>query len=251
MKKKTSQITTALNTRILTNNKFGNKDLDQWIIERLDIKQGENILDVCCGTGNHLMKFAAIAKAKCIGIDISDTSIKQAREKNKDENVEFVIGDIDNMDDGKIVDDYFDIITAIYALYYSKNPTKLLETLKNKIKAGGKIVAVGPYSDNNKGWFDFLNQFMKLPENIMKTTTTFMEDEVLPFGKKNFKSVQTHEFVNDIAIPTIDDLRNYWKSNIYHKEEYDANFEKYAKKHFEKHKSFDFFKKALMIIMED
>ena len=77
-----------------------------------------------------------------------------------------------------------------------------------------------------------------------------MEEEIVPFANANFNTVKTLEFVNNISIPSYEDLRNYWVSNVYYKEVFNSGFEKYAKEHFEKNRTFEFFKKALLVVME-
>jgi len=119
------------------------------------------------------------------------------------------------------------------------------------LKPKGRIVIMGPYLDNNKKWFDFLNKFMKLPERVVESTTTFMFEKILPFACSNFEEVRCHKFVNNIRIPSLNDLRMYWKSNTYYEKKYDELFEKYAKEHFSQHNSFCFSKVALFIEMKN
>ena len=108
---------------------------------------------------------------------------------------------------------------------------------------------MGPCGDNNKEWFIFLNQFMKLPKPIIASSTTFM-DGIAAYAKKNFTNVKKFEFINNITFPSYEDMKNYWVSNIYYDPKYDPGFERYAKEHFAKHKNFKYFKKAKLIIMQ-
>lgn len=253
-KRETSQVTTALDNRTSTNQRFGDKDLEEWLIEKLSPRKGEHILDVGCGTGSQLIKLAKFTETdySCVGLDISESSITQAAKKAGESGVKvkLVIESMDRIEETGLEDGSFDTICSTYSIYYAADVKRVLETLKKKTKPTGRIAITTPYRDNNQGWFDFLKQFMKLPVNVERSSSTFMEEEIIPFAHQYFSNVTTFEFVNNISIPTYEDLRRYWVSNIYYKEELDPGFEKYAKEHFMENDSFGFFKKALLVIME-
>lgn len=254
-KRETSQITSDLNTRIRTNQLFGDNDLDQWLLKTLDPGPGETILDAGCGTGNHIIKFAARTRTddSCTGFDVSQSSIQEAQRKAGENGVRvrLLLGDMDDLDPGLIRDESFDTVLSVYAIYYARDVKKALAALARKLKPAGRMAVMGPHGDNNKGWFDFLSQFMKLPENIEKISARFMEEEVVPFARENFAQVDTYEFVNNIHIPSYEDLRNYWTSNVYYKEALNPEFERHAGEHFANRGSFIFFKKGLLVLMKN
>jgi ubiquinone/menaquinone biosynthesis C-methylase UbiE len=253
-KRETSQITKHLDTRVRTNRLFGDNDLDQWLLQIVDPKAGDAILDAGCGTGNHLIKLALQTQndQNCIGFDLSEESISEAKRKASARGlrIKFVVGDLNEMDRSPVQNDSFDVVISIYAIYYADDPKNTLAELSRKITPYGKLIIMGPHGDNNKGWFDFLSQFMELPKNIERISSRFMEEEVLPFAKQYFSDVRAMEFVNRISIPSYIDFRNYWVSNVYYKEFLDPGFEKSARAHFAKRESFDFFKKGLCIVTE-
>lgn len=248
--KESSQITSQLKGRIDTNRKFGSVDLDEWLFEKLDIRKGSNILDVGCGTGNHLIKLAEnFPDGSYYGIDISKESINEAKRKAAQKNlgINFICGDA--ADGSALPNDFFDIITSIYSLYYMKDTQKTLAAMKTKLKMGGKIAVMSPYKRNNEEWYNFLSAFIKIPGKIGWIADNFMDDEVLPFAKRNFKKVETYNFENKIIVPSYQDLEKYWKSNIYHKGEYESDFSKHAADFFRKNKTFAITKRALLAIM--
>jgi len=248
--KETSQITSQLKTRISTNKKFGSVDLDEWLFEKLNIKKGYNVLDVGCGTGNHIIKIAKLfPEGNYYGIDISNNSIRQAIEKSTQKNlkIKFICKDVTNA--SALQDSLFDLIISIYALYYVKNAQKTLAVLKTKLKNNGKIAVMSPYKGNNNKWYSFLSSFMKIPQEIESVANNFMDNEVLPFAKENFTNIQPFHFESKVTIPSFEDLKNYWASNIYHKPELDREFEKHATEFFKKNEKFIITKRALLVIM--
>jgi SAM-dependent methyltransferase len=144
----------------------------------------------------------------------------------------------------------FDLVYSVYAFYYTKNSSKLLNNLKKILKTDGRISIIGPYSDNNKNWWDFLEQFMTVPDSLKKYANTEFMQKIEDYAKINFKEVKFNEFSNQITFPSVDIFRQYWKSNIYYDSKYDSDFELYAKKHFEKNNNFQYFKKAEIITMK-
>ena len=248
--KETSQITSCLKTRIKTNKKFGIVDLDEWLLSKLDIKGGYNVLDVGCGTGDHLIKLAEFfPRSNYYGIDVSESSIKHAREKVAQKNlkIKFICGDASNI--YLLKNKFFDMIISIYALYYVKDTKKILSILKTKLKKGGRIAVMSPYKRNNEEWYSFLSSFMRIPKEIESIAENFMDKEVLPFAKSNFGKLQTFNFENRVTIPSYNDLKDYWEANIYHKKEFDKAFEKHASEFFRKNKNFILTKRALLVIM--
>lgn len=248
--KETSQITSQLNSRIQTNKKFGSIDLDEWLFEKLEIKNGHNVLDVGCGTGNHIIKLAEFfPEGNYYGIDISKNSIIGANKaaEQKKLNVKFICGDASEA--SLLEDGFFDLIISVYALYYVRDAKSLLAILKKKLKKNGRIAVMSPYKGNNNEWYSFLSHFMKIPKEVESIADNFMGNEVLPFANANFSSVQTFHFQNRVTIPSFEHLRKYWVSNVYHKEEFDKEFEKHAKEFFTKKNEFVITKKALLAIM--
>ena len=248
--KETSQITSQLNLRIKTNKKFGSVDLDEWLFNKLDIKKDYSVLDVCCGTGNHIIKLAELfPEGNYYGIDISKSSIVEARKKAEQKNlrINFICGDASEA--SMLEDGFFDIIISIYALYYAKNTKKLLSVLKAKLKKEGRIAIMSPHKGNNKEWYSFLSSFMNIPAEIKSIADNFMDKKVLPFAKSNFNKLNTFHFQNKVIIPSYQDLKKYWASNIYHKPKFDKEFEKRASGFFNKNKNFVITKKAWLVVM--
>ena len=248
----TSQVTDSLNNRIVANQQFGNMDLTSWLRSRLLLCEGETLLDVGCGTGKHLVAFAKATAIpySCTGMDLSASSLDDAKAAAEKEGVQIKLVQ-KSMDDLDHEQGAYHTISSIYALYYCKDAQHTLANLHRLLAKHGRIVIMGPYNENNKEWFKFINQFMELPENVKKSTTTFMRDEVLKYALKHFGKITCERFVNTLRIPSKEELTKYWRSNIYYKEEHDHAFEKFATKHFATHPDFRYSKVGLLITMSE
>jgi len=171
--------------------------------------------------------------------------------KNNSPHIEYFLMSMDDIDQTKIFfEDSFDLIYSVYAFYYTQDEFKLLDNLKRKLKQNGRISIIGPHSDNNKNWWNFLEQFMKVDDSLkIHANTEFMKG-VEKYARENFKEIILDEFVNQITIPSIDVFRQYWKSNIYYDAKFDSEFDAYAKKHFDEFGIFQYSKKAEIITMK-
>ena len=79
------ETTSDLLKRIDIHNKFGSKDIDQWMLATLDIQKGSKILDVGCGAGKQCFSYFNYLKGDCdiTGGDVSTELLGQAIEENK------------------------------------------------------------------------------------------------------------------------------------------------------------------------
>jgi ubiquinone/menaquinone biosynthesis C-methylase UbiE len=252
-KRESSQIAADLETRFRTNHMFGDNNLDQWLVQKVSPRKGNRILDAGCGTGNHLIKLANSmgGENQCVGFDVSEQSILEARAKAAalGATITFVVASFRDLDSQLFPDASFDIVTSVYSIYYADDVKSALTALSRKLKATGRMAIMGPHGDNNKQWFEFLSQYMELPANIERISGRFMLEEVEPFARWRYRDVLVLEFVNNIRIPSYEDLRNYWVSNVYYRKELDDGFERFARQHFARFESFDFSKKGLLILM--
>lgn len=241
----------GLTNRLNINNGYGNNDLQSWLMEQLKVKDSEDVLDIGCGDGRHLKEISSMTSGQCVGIDYDEKMIQKSK-VNVADNLSYHHFSMDeiNTPSAPIGGDKFNLIYSLYAFYYSKDSISLLELLKKRIKENGRIAIIGPYGDNNKDWFKFLNQYVELDDSIMKSSYSFMDD-VRKFAYDNYHYVTTNDFINTITLPTYEDLKTYWESNIYYDSKYDADFEKYATEHFDNNETFSYNKVAKLVMMED
>ena len=125
----------------------------QRVLEYLDPKEGEWILDVACGEGALSLK---IAERGCevYGIDISEDGIKAARRLAEREGItcEFRAG---NSEDLPYPDSYFDKVVCSSSLEHFKDDIKALKEMHRVLKQNGKLVLTAdsftyPISDELK-----------------------------------------------------------------------------------------------------
>ena len=95
-----------------------------------------DVLDVGCGNPSFLEILEQKAKAKCTGIDFSDSGWKGKNFPN----LELKKIAIENY----VSDKQFDIITLWHYLEHDYNPSQTIEALYNCLKIGGKLIIEVP-----------------------------------------------------------------------------------------------------------
>lgn len=104
------------------------------VIDLLAPKEGEDILDVGCGTGD-LTELISGAGANVIGIDNSEEMIKKAHEKYP--HLKFFLKSADNFSFQK----KFDAVFSNATLHWVLDKEKAAQRIYDSLKKGGRFVA--------------------------------------------------------------------------------------------------------------
>jgi ubiquinone/menaquinone biosynthesis C-methylase UbiE len=106
-----------------------------------------SILDVGCGTGELSMLLAEMSHI-VTGINLSESMVEKAREKNKSLrlNANFKTGDAEDLD---FSDAKFNLVFNSHLLWTLPHPEKALDEWKRVIKNDGQIIIIDGYWRNN------------------------------------------------------------------------------------------------------
>lgn len=106
-------------------------------ISRLSLKNGQEVLDVACGTGN-LAFSAATTGARVIGIDIAPNLIAQAKERASLEKIDAIFeeGDAENL---PYPDSGFDVVVSMFGAMFAPRPELVASELLRVTRDGGTI----------------------------------------------------------------------------------------------------------------
>ncbi|WDF56513.1 methyltransferase domain-containing protein [Mucilaginibacter sp. KACC 22063] len=104
------------------------------VVELLDVKPGERIHDVGCGTG-YLTQQIKNQGADVIGTDYSPEMIAQAQKLFPE--IKFAVADAGDFH----FDEPFDAVFSNAALHWVKNQDGMMQSVYNSLKTGGRFVA--------------------------------------------------------------------------------------------------------------
>jgi SAM-dependent methyltransferase len=142
-------------------------DLEQYHFEKLhhlprlidfDGYRGKRVLDVGCGAGTDLARFAR-GGAVVSGVDIAASAIELARQNMAQQGLpaDLRVADGEHL---PYADDTFDLAFAHGVVQYTTNPAALVGECRRVLKPGGEAVF---QVYNRISWLNVLSKLMKVP----------------------------------------------------------------------------------------
>jgi SAM-dependent methyltransferase len=142
-------------------------DLDHYHFEKLhhlprlvrfEGYQGKRVLDVGCGAGTDLVRFAR-AGAVVSGVDLSASAIALARQNVSQQGLEADLREADG-EHLPYADDTFDLVFAHGVVQYTPGDRALVDECRRVLKPGGEAVF---QVYNRVSWLNALSKLMKVP----------------------------------------------------------------------------------------
>src|SRR5262249_4412952 len=112
-------------------------DSIEHVLNRLNIKAGERVLDLATGTGWTARRIAQKG-AKVVGVDIGEGVIQAARQLTSHANleIEFLVGDAEKCD---LPSGAYDVITSTCGVMFASRPEAVASELARLCRSGGRI----------------------------------------------------------------------------------------------------------------
>jgi ubiquinone/menaquinone biosynthesis C-methylase UbiE len=233
-----------LQNRINLNKKLGSKDLTEWLFQRYKIKKNDSILELGCGVGNHILKEIKIIKKNgfILATDYSNKSLNVLKKNLKTKNVKtkcISMDDIPKFLKNKKI--YFDKIISSYALYYAKNPIKVITECSKFLKPKGFFLITAPCYPHTLTRFASTQK--TLPA-IAKKYIDFSTKKLEPFLKKKKIHYHNYNFQNKLKFKNIEDLLYFYRSTIFYNQKSEKNLINLFKKEKNKYNHYRIIKSA-------
>lgn len=111
---------------------FWKKELD-----RLNLSEGEKVLDVGCGQGLLLSRLSKTYKIKGVGIDVSEKSIQSAKKNFGGKNLSFKVAEAARI---PFPNSSFDAVVSFDALEHIRAQEKAVAEMVRVLKPGGSLL---------------------------------------------------------------------------------------------------------------
>lgn len=160
--------------QILDRMNKSHESLAQWGVSHLQVDSSDIILDVGCGGGKNVKRFAELApEGKVYGLDYSEVSVNKSKELNSEYikigKVEIQQGSVSQLPYG---DETFDLVTCFETVYFWPDFVEDLKEVFRVLKTGGSI-----FICNEAGGSDEDVELMK--EHIRVLNMTLYNEEEL------------------------------------------------------------------------
>lgn len=130
-----------LGEQILDRMNKSHETMAQWGVSHFEINDNDMILDIGCGGGKNIERFAKqITTGKVIGLDYSEISVEKSSKLNEkaieEGKVEVIQGSVSQM---PFEDDTFDIITGFETIYFWPDFINDLKEVNRVLKKDGLV----------------------------------------------------------------------------------------------------------------
>jgi len=226
----------SLTIRAESNIRFSGADFGGWVQELLASIEFTRVLDLCCGTGNQLVLYASRPGVEqLIGVDASASALARAEERLSElGSATSAVLECVSMDDAfgcpSIRHARVDLASCFYGLYYATDPAAVLDAMIDRLDKYGTVLIVGPWGENNASLFNLLERYFPLPENVLSSVRTFMNEIVLPTIARRLQ-LETRCFVNPVRYPDATAVLDYWRASTF----FDPTFEAAVTRDIEAH----------------
>ena len=191
-------------------------DLDQYHFEKLhhllrlvdfDGYRGKRVLDVGCGAGTDLARFAR-GGAIVTGVDLSQSAIALARQNFEQQGLHADLREADG-EQLPFEDNAFDLVFAHGVVQYTPGARKLVDECRRVLKPGGEAVF---QVYNRISWLNALSKVMKVPLEhedapVLRKYTAKEFRELL----RGFKDVR----IVEERFPVKSRLHGGWKGTLF------------------------------------
>jgi ubiquinone/menaquinone biosynthesis C-methylase UbiE len=191
-------------------------DITEKAIRKMELRPGERVLDLGCGSGWATRLLARLVSdgpegfGQVVGVDVSDEMIRQARAASKEfENILYVWGSAEKI---PWEENFFDKVLSVESFYYYPDQDRaLMELFRVMAPRGSMFILINLYKDNEYSlqWVDKL----KVPVHVRS------KDEYIELLKKHaFENVEAVQIPDDTPTPenykttsfrSLDDLKAF------------------------------------------
>ena len=215
MKINYQETTNDLLKRIDIHQKFGSRDIDQWMLEILPLKKGMRILDVGCGAGKQCFVFfkELEGETEITGGDVSPELLAQARQENSKTGDRIKFTDLDFNQRFPFDDDQFGLLSCCFAIYYAQDIPFTIKEMHRVLKPGGVLFSTGPMPENKLLFYDIIREATGKTIPPMPGSSRY-GSKILSTIQEQFSQVDVHIFENPLTFTEVEPFLVYTRASL-------------------------------------
>ena len=215
MKINYQETTSDLQTRIEIHNKFGGRDIDQWMLETLKLTKGSKILDVGCGAGKQCFSYHGYleGQADITGGDVNQDMLVQARQEAKKRSFPIQFIDLNFNQRFPVESDTYDLVSCCFAIYYAEDIPFTIKEMHRALKPGGRLFTTGPMPENKQLFYDIIRDATHKPIPPMPGSSRY-GSAIISTIRKMFSAVDVQIFENPLTFESVDPFIEYTRASL-------------------------------------
>jgi SAM-dependent methyltransferase len=207
----------ALKNRIGANDRGSLYDLEGWVIHQCEPHHGMQVLDLGCGTGKQIFRFADLVSStgSILGIDISQQAVDEVNEKAKTKQLKKIRAIKASLDEctNLLQGAKFDLIMSCYAIYYANDMKRVICELRSLLNPNGHIFLCGPAKMNNQEMFNIINDVISDPSKQVEVADDFIDASSIEEISRHYQRFNTIRLDNKIQFDSVDNVLQWWKNH--------------------------------------
>ena len=210
------ETTSDLATRIDIHNKFGGRNIDEWMLNLLNLQAGSRILDVGCGAGKQCLSYfhTLNGQADITGGDVSPDLLAQARSESAKVNAPIKFVDLNFNEPFQFASDQFDLVSCCFAIYYALDVPFTIGEMHRILKPGGRLFTTGPLPENKQLFYDVIREATdNRPIPPMPGSSRY-KSQFLPIIQGLFSKVEVHVFENPLTFEAVEPFLAYTRASL-------------------------------------
>ncbi len=204
-----------LQTRIEIHQKYGGRNIDEWMLDVLKVQKEAHILDVGCGAGKQCFVFhqALEGQAEIIGGDVNQDLLQQARAENARLGAGIKFIDLDFNKRFPFYDQQFDLLSACFTIYYAEDIPFTIREMHRVLRQGGRLFTSGPMPENKRLFYDIIRQATQKDIPPMPGSSRY-GSQILDSIRAQFSSVEVHIFENPLTFEAVEPFLAYTRASL-------------------------------------
>ncbi len=200
-----------ISARIMLHNEYSHNTQGwfEWVYEQCEIKKGEKILELGCGSGALWSRnICRLPQVKIMLTDISSGMIKDvSKNLGVDKHFKYQVMDAHyiNADD-----ETYDVVIANHLLFYLEDLDKVLKEIKRVIKPGGRLICSTYGKEHmreiNELVTDFDNRIVLSADNLYNIFGKENGEKIL---RKKFTQIEWRQYEDYLTVDSADALVSY------------------------------------------
>ena len=209
------ETTNDLLKRIDIHDKYGSKNIDEWMLETIKLEPGIKILDVGCGAGKQCFSYLTYLnkQAEILGTDVSEDLLNQARLENQKYDNQVGFQYLDFNEPFVFPADTFDFESCCFAIYYAQDIPFTISEMHRVLKQGGRLFTTGPMPQNKAVFYDIIHEATQKQIPPMPGSSRY-GFEILDTIKNLFSQTEVHIFENPLTFTKAEPFMEYTRASM-------------------------------------